>query len=73
MQNGFRDALVEFAGSTVVFDLTDLRFVDAAGVAGIVAASRLIGEAGHRFRVRGAQGVVRRVFEITELGHLLRD
>lgn len=68
-----RDVLVDQAGSTVVLDLTDLRFVDAAGVAGIVSAYRLIGAAGHELRVRGARGIVRRVFEITELGYLLRD
>jgi anti-anti-sigma factor len=68
-----RNLLVAEAGSTVVLDLTDLRFVDAAGVAGIVAAGREIRSAGHSLVVRGARGIVRRVFEITELGHLLRD
>lgn len=68
-----RNLLVAEAGSTVVLDLTDLRFVDAAGVAGIVAASREISSAGHNLVVRGARGIVRRVFEITELGHFLRD
>lgn len=68
-----RDTLVDQAGSTVVLDLTDLRFVDAAGVASIVEAWRQIDAAGHELDVRGAQGIVRRVFQITELGHLLQD
>lgn len=68
-----RDVLVEQAGSAVVLDLTDLRFIDAAGVAGVLEAYRRLSAAGHELAVRGARGIVRRVFEVTELGYLLQD
>lgn len=68
-----REVLMGVAGSTVDLDLTGLRFVDAAGVGAIVAAEQRIRRGGHALHVSGAQGIVRRVFEITALDHLLRD
>jgi hypothetical protein len=56
----------------VVLDLTDPYFVDAAGVAGIVAAGREIRSAARNLVVGGARGVARRMFEMSERGHLLR-
>ena len=68
-----RDALVEIAGSKVVVDLTDLRFLDSSGIAALVGARKRIMSAGHQFELRGAQGMVRRVLELTGLSHLLAD
>jgi anti-anti-sigma factor len=66
------DVLLETAGSTVV-DLTDLAFLDAAGLSALLRARRQITAAGHRLVIRGAHGLVRRVFEITHVAHLLED
>jgi anti-sigma B factor antagonist len=58
----------------VVVDVSQLRFMDAAGLKVLVSShNRLIrgGRAG--LVVRGASGVVRRVFELTGLTFLLED
>lgn len=65
--------LIQVAGSTVVVDLTELAFIDAAGLRAIANAKHEIERRGHALTVKGAQGLVRRVFEITELRHLLDD
>jgi anti-sigma B factor antagonist len=68
-----RAELLEIAVSSVVIDLSDLEFMDAAALSVLVAARREMRATGHRVRIRGAQGLPRRVFEITELDDLLDD
>ena len=68
-----REALVEVAGSTVVVDLADLSFLDSSGIAALLGARKRILAAGHEIEMRGAQGMVRRVLELTGLTHLLAD
>ena len=68
-----RTALIEVAGSTVVVDLGDLSFLDSSGIAALLGARKRILAAGHGFELRGAQGMVRRVLELTGLAHLLTD
>lgn len=69
----FRRELVAIAGSTVRVDLSGLRFIDSTGLTVLLAARDEIISLGHGFELRGASGVVRRVFEITGLAHLLTD
>ena len=68
-----KDALIEAGRSTVVVDLSDLTFTDSSGIAALLAARRTITADGSGFVLRGASGVVRRVFEITGLAQLLAD
>lgn len=68
-----RDALVKFAGSTVVVDLSDLRFLDSSGIAALLSARSQIMQGGHGFQLRGAHGIVRRVLEVTGLAFLLAE
>lgn len=73
----FADA-IEMTGSIpdvhVIIDVSQLTFLDAAGISAIVAAhERLLQSSGHGLSVREASGVVRRVFEITGLVGLLSD
>ncbi len=63
--------LVAIAGSTVILDLSDLTFIDARGLAALVEARHRIEGQGDRLELRGAQGLVARVFEICGLAHLL--
>lgn len=67
------DLLMGTAGSRMVVDVSQLTFIDARGISAIVAARSAIIEAGHPFSIRGARGIVRRVFELTDLGTLLDD
>lgn len=68
-----RDALVEVAGSTVVVDLSDLSFLDSSGIAALLGARERILASGNGFELRGAQGMVRRVLDLTGLSDLLLD
>jgi anti-sigma B factor antagonist len=61
------------AASKVVVDLSDLTFVDAAGVQTLLVAKRAISGRGRSVELRGAQGVVRRVFELCDLDGELAD
>lgn len=65
--------LVKVAGSTVVVDLSELRFIDAAGLSALMVSRRDITAAGHRFGITGANALVRKVFELTDLAHFLDD
>lgn len=66
-----RDAVIRVAGSTVVVDLTDLRFLDSSGIAALLSARKQILQSGNGFELRGASGIVRRVLEVTGLEFLL--
>ncbi|MGH8981473.1 MAG: STAS domain-containing protein [Acidimicrobiales bacterium] len=68
-----RESLVAVAGSTVVVDLSGLRFLDSSGIAALLGARNEIIDAGHHFELRGARGIVLRVLEVTGLTSLLRD
>ncbi|HET9061552.1 MAG TPA: STAS domain-containing protein [Acidimicrobiales bacterium] len=66
-------AIMAVAGSTVVVDLSGVTFIDASGVAALVDAQRQVEAGGSRMELRGAQGIVRRVFEIVGLQDWLTD
>jgi len=68
-----RDALVEIAGSTVAVDLSDLTFIDAAGLGALASARREIEESGNKLELLGARPSVRRTFTVAGLAHLLGD
>jgi len=65
--------LCDLAGSDVVVDLSDLTFIDAAGLRALVTANHKVRSHGHQLTVRGAHGLVRRVFEVTRLAGLFED
>lgn len=68
-----RRRLVEIAGSTLDVDLSGVTFLDAAGMSALLDARSAVTRAGHGFRLRGARGIVRRVFALTGLDQLLDD
>ena len=49
----------------IVLDLEQLRFIGSSGLACLVRAQQLSNEDGNRLRVRGAEGQVRRLLELT--------
>lgn len=67
------EALVHAAGSTVVLDLSGLTFLDAKGLQAILSAKQRIEAHGDQIRIRGAFGIVRRIFDLTHLSHWLDD
>jgi len=65
------DELVRMASPTVVADLGELSFIDAAGIGAIVGAKREVEAAHHRLELCGARSRVRLVFEVCGLADLL--
>ncbi len=65
-----RQALTAASGSVVV-DLSELSFIDSSGLTALIHARDDVCARGGRFVMRGANGSVRRVFEITGLTHFL--
>jgi anti-anti-sigma factor len=55
----------------IVVDLTDLDFVDAAGLSPFVEADRLLGRRSGRLTLRRPGGLVRRILDITGLDGLV--
>jgi anti-sigma B factor antagonist len=66
-------AVAAISNGDVALDLSDLTFLDAAGVSAILAARRIVTERGSRFTIMGAKSLVRTVFEVTDLARLLGD
>ncbi|HVC14643.1 MAG TPA: STAS domain-containing protein [Acidimicrobiales bacterium] len=73
----YTDQLREvFAGITelaVVVDLARLSFVDSTGLSVLLSARRAVLDVGGDFRICGATGIVRRVFQAAELADVLDD
>ena len=55
----------------VVLDLAGVSFLDSAGLSGLIRARNHALALGRSFRVRGANGLVAQVLEITGLGDVL--
>jgi anti-sigma B factor antagonist len=56
----------------VVVDLTQVEFFDSSGVAALIRAHRALSERGIEFRVVApGSGIVRQVFELTQLDAML--
>ncbi|MHB1930900.1 MAG: STAS domain-containing protein [Acidimicrobiales bacterium] len=66
-----REMLVETGGTSLVVDLSRLQFMDSSGIAALLGARNEIITAGQEFELRGAQGIVRRVLEVSGLSYLL--
>jgi anti-anti-sigma factor len=58
------DRLCEIGGLTLEVDLSRLKLIDGGGVRALLEVKERIEQQGHKFRVRGAEGIVRRVFEV---------
>jgi len=68
-----RYVLHQVRGRRVVIDLAGLDFIDARGVAAILGARDRVAANGGELALRGARGVVRRVFGLLELDALLES
>jgi len=56
---------------TVVVDLTAVTFLDSSGISVLLKGRRLAGERAVNFRVVGADGIVRKVLDLTGVWPLL--
>lgn len=67
----FFAAVAARGGSHVVVDVTDLVFIDAAGVSVLAAAARMAARAGGWLRLVDASPMLRRILHIVHLTGLL--
>jgi anti-anti-sigma factor len=65
-------ALRHFERESVTVDLSGVTFIDSSGLGTLVKAHKRIRVAGGRLTVTGPQPNVRKVFEISRLGGMLR-
>lgn len=71
--DALRTLLSEITERTVIVDLRRLAFIDSTGLSALLTARRAVHDAGGILSIRGANGLVRRVFEVTELADVLDD
>jgi anti-sigma B factor antagonist len=64
-------SLAEDGAESVTLDLSQLEFCDSSGVGVFVQWSKPSSDGSPTLLLKGAQGTVRRVFEVAGLGHLL--
>src|SRR5262249_25037622 len=55
----------------VIFDLTNVNFLDSSGIGILVMCHAKLKKAGGELRVAGAQGMVRQVIEMTNVNKLV--
>lgn len=70
----FRNVIEEFsdqAGKSVVFDVSELEFIDSAGLGMLLIAKEEADKFMMPLVVRGAQGQVREMFEISSFSSIL--
>lgn len=52
-------------GAVIVVDLTDVTFIDSAGISVLLKGRRLADDRAKNYRVVGAAGIVRQVLDLT--------
>ena len=55
----------------VILEVSELEFIDSTGLGVVRGAMRRLREAGATLRIAGAQSIVRRVLEITDLDKVI--
>ncbi|SDT22385.1 STAS domain-containing protein [Actinoplanes derwentensis] len=58
-------------GDRIVVDLTGVRFIDSEALGGIIDGYQAADRAGLEFRIANPAGIVKRLFEVIGLDHLL--
>jgi anti-anti-sigma factor len=72
LSEAIKQALTE-APKALVIDLSDVSFCDSSGLGVLAVSERECKLQGVQYRITGATGAVRRVFDITGLDELLDD
>jgi len=65
LRSAFSDVVGEAGVSAIVVDLADVTFLDSEALAGLIEGCNEARQAGLRFIVEGAQGLVHRVLVVT--------
>lgn len=65
------DDIKEFSGSKCVFDLSDLEFIDSAGLGMLMLLKDALENTPFTISLRGAEGQVKRMLEIAKFDALI--
>jgi len=63
--------LIDAGSRKLVVDLTELNYIDSAGIGMLVGTNGLIEQAGGTMRVAGAQGLVAKSFAVVHIDRIL--
>lgn len=66
-----QDTLPKMEQKTVVFNLSQMDFIDSSGIGMILLAHETIKEHGKNFSISSAQGQVKRVLDLTRIEDLI--
>ena len=65
-------AMIEKKPPRVVIDLSDVTYIDSAGLAALIQAMQKVEAYGGKFLLAGLQATVRSIFEISRLDQVFR-
>ncbi len=73
MRNAVDAAILTSTARLLVFDLTDVPFMDSSGIGMLIGRYKLMKKRGGNVRVRGMREQVSRVFRMSGLGHIIAN
>jgi len=65
-------AMIEKKPESVVIDLSDVTYIDSAGLAALIQAMQKVEDYGGKFLLAGLQETVRSIFEISRLDQVFQ-
>ncbi|HEY7002283.1 MAG TPA: STAS domain-containing protein [Candidatus Udaeobacter sp.] len=66
------NAMIERKPERMVIDLSDVSYIDSAGLAALIQAMQKVEAYGGKFRLAGLQETVRSIFEISRLDQVFQ-
>src|SRR5215470_9715372 len=66
------DAIIDKRPERLVVDLSDVSYIDSAGLAALIQAMQKVQGYGGKFRLAGLQETVRSIFEISRLDQVFQ-
>lgn len=63
-------AVIEMTTAQCIIDVTDVDFIDSAGLGMLISAQEKVAERGGRITIRGASGSVRRIMDLAHFDEL---
>lgn len=60
-------SLIEQGEKALLIDLSQLDYIDSAGLGMLISVQKLVVKKGGSFKIRGVKGLVKELFELTHL------
>ncbi len=71
-KKGIREKIESFSGSKIVLDLSNVSYIDSAGLGSLVAILKDVRNAGKSFVLASLKPNVKRIFEMTRLDKVFK-